>query len=461
MSIDAINSQYKHWLPIWTKCRDAIGGQECVHDAGETYLPRLSGQSNKEYEAYKSRALYFNASGRTLDGMTGLIFRKQPEIVAPSAMQPILDNVDMCGSPIVSFAEQLVDELIQVSRVGILVDYPEAVTIGMTLGQAQALGLRPYATIYKAESILDWRYESVGNAQTLVMVKLSESVDIQTGEYEYKTVEQLRILDIFEGRYRVRVYRKNESGWELFSEALPLMNNAPLRFIPFIFDSINGLDSDIKKPVMLDLVNVNLSHYRSSADYEHGLHFTGLPTPVFWGARMDDEKAITIGSAEALAFDDPSGHAEYLEFTGQGLSQLRTALEDKQAMMAALGSKMLASEKRAVESAETAMIHRSAEHSVLASISYSASAALTKMLQLLAEWARVSGEVSIKLNTDFAPQAMDAQMFQQLTQAYLTGAISYSEYFANLKEGEIIRSETTEEEEFERLQNREPVLDGA
>lgn len=461
MSIDARHPQYDKWLPVWAKCRHAIAGQEAVHAAGETYLPRLGGQTSQEYEAYKLRALYFNASGRTLDGMTGLIFRKKPEIVAPNAMQSILDNVDMCGSPIMSFAEQLVDELVQVSRVGILVDYPESATIGMTLGQAQAMGLRPYATIYKAESILDWRYQSVGNAQTLVMVKLSESVDIQTGEYEYKTVEQLRILDIFEGRYRVRVYRKNESGWELFSEALPLMNNAPLRFIPFIFDSINGLDSDIKKPVMLDLVNVNLSHYRSTADYEHGLHFTGLPTPVFWGARMDDEKAITIGSAEALAFDDPAGHAEYLEFTGQGLSQLRTALEDKQAMMAALGSKMLASEKKAAEAAETAMIHRSAENSVLASISYSASSALTKTIELLAEWARVSGEVSIRLNTDFAPQQMDAQMFQQLTQAYLTGAISYSEYFANLKDGEVIRAETTEEEEFERLQNREPVLDEA
>ena len=127
-------------------------------------------------------------------------------------------------------------------------------------------------------------------------------------------------------------------------------------------------------------------------------------------------------------------------------------------MMAALGSKMLASEKRTVESAETAMIHRSAENSVLSSISYSASAALTKMLQWLAEWSRVSGDISVTLNTDFAPQQMDAQMFQQLTQAYLSGAISYSEYFANLKDGEVIRAETTEEEELERLQDREPVL---
>jgi hypothetical protein len=40
----------------------------------------------------------------------------------------------------------------------------------------------------------------------------------------------------------------------------------------------------------------------------------------------------------------------------------------------------------------------------------------------------------------------------------MTGALSFEEYFANLKDGEIIRPETTEEEERERLQNAEPQL---
>jgi hypothetical protein len=194
------------------------------------------------------------------------------------------------------------------------------------------------------------------------------------------------------------------------------------------------------------------------ADYEHGLHFTGLPTPIFWGANFDDEGKFKLGSSEGMAFNNPQGHAEYLEFTGQGLSALRTALEDKQAMMAQLGSKMLTAEKRVVEAAETAAIHRSAENSILSSISYAGSSALTKMLEWLAMWANANGDVSVELNTDFLPTQMNPQMFAELTKAYMTGALSFEEYFANLKDGEIIRSETTEEEERERLQSAEPVL---
>jgi hypothetical protein len=458
--LDTTNPQYDKWQPIWKKCRDAIDGQEWVHEGGETYLPSPSESwSNKFYNSYKLRATYFNACGRTLDGMTGLIFRKKPELVYPAALEPIINDIDMAGSDLMAFAEQLVDELGRVSRVGILIDYPSTQTIGLTVAEAQTLGLRPYATIYKTESILDWRYERINNKQMLSMVKLKECKEVQVDEFEYKSVDLIRVLDLFEGRYRVRVYEKKESGYvQVGNDLFPLMNNAPIREIPFIFDSVNGLDSDIKKPLLLDLVNLNISHYRYDACYTHGLLFTGLPTPVFFGVILDDNDKINLGSTEALTFSNPDGHAEYLEFKGQGLQELREGLSKKEQQMASLGSRMLSPEKRAVESGEAAAIHRSAENAVLASLAHSASSALTRTLQWLAMWARASEEVSVTLNTDFMPKEMDANMFRELTNAYLTGAISYNTYFFKLKEGEVIREEVQEEEEQDRLETREPVL---
>lgn len=456
--LDTTNPQYDKWQPIWKKCRDAIDGQEWVHEGGETYLPNPAQWDATLYKAYKLRATYFNACGRTLDGMTGLIFRKKPELVYPAALEPIINDIDMAGSDLMAFAEQLVDELGRVSRVGILIDYPSTQTIGLTVAEAQTLGLRPYATIYKTESILDWRFERINNKQMLSMVKLKECKEVQVDEFEYKIVDLIRVLDLFEGRYRVRVYQKGEKEYELISEIFPLMNNAPIREIPFVFDSVNGLDSDVKKPLLLDLVNMNLSHYRLMADYKHGLLFTGLPTPVFWGAQLDDDDKINLGSTEALVFSNPDGHAEYLEFQGQGLSALKEAINTEVELMSALGSRMLSPEKRAVESGEAAAIHRSAENAVLASLAHSASSALTRALQWLAMWARASEDVSVTLNTDFMPKEMDSNMFRELTNAYLTGAISYNTYFFKLKEGEVIREEVQEEEEQDRLETREPVL---
>lgn len=458
-NLDAANEEYKKHLPLWQKCRDAIAGQEKIHEEGNKYLPELTGQEPSEYNKYKMRASFFNASGRTLDGMTGLIFRKAP-IVEQTGLDNIVADVDMSGSNLTAFAEAIVDELCQVSRVGILVDYPVVQTVGMTVGQREAMGIRPYASVYKAESILDWRYGRINNQNVLTYVKLCEFVEVQKDEFNYDKVKQLRILDLFEGRYRVRLYRSNEKGeWaQIEDDIFPLMNNAPIGAIPFIFASPTGIDSDCKKPVLLDLVNMNLSHYRSMADYEHGLHFTGLPTPVFWGARMEEGNTIALGSASALAFDDPQGHAEYLEFTGQGLTQLKDALTMKQDMMALLGSKILAADKKSAEAAETAAIHRASENSVLASIANGGSAALTKMMQWLSMWSGGNGEARVLLNTDYMPAEMSPQMFAELTKAYLSGTISYETYFAKLQDGEIIRADVKMDEERELLEPQEVTL---
>jgi hypothetical protein len=109
---------------------------------------------------------------------------------------------------------------------------------------------------------------------------------------------QYRVLDLIAaGRdsrhgvvkdvYRVRVFEVREvAGKEedvLISTAFPKINNEFLDEIPFRFIGIDNVDADVDEPPLIDLVDMNLSHYRSSADYEHGCHFTGLPTPVISG----------------------------------------------------------------------------------------------------------------------------------------------------------------------------------
>jgi len=38
-----------------------------IQDDGELYLPKLNEQADYAYKSYKGRALYYNATGRTVD----------------------------------------------------------------------------------------------------------------------------------------------------------------------------------------------------------------------------------------------------------------------------------------------------------------------------------------------------------------------------------------------------------
>ena len=458
MPVDTHHAEYDANLTAWTRARDLVAGEDAVKAKGETYLPRLPGQSDTEYAAYKLRAAFFNATGRTVDGLVGLVFRKDPTVVLPAALKALAEDVDLAGKTLPEFARRIVSEVVQVGRGGILVEYPKAEVRDRTADEVKAENLRPYMTFYPAEKILDWRTGRVNNRHTVTMVKLEESVDEPdpADEWKRKTATQIRVLELTTAGVQVSVWRKTETGW-IAVETFPLIIRGQVASeIPFVFVGPVDSTSEVQKAPIVDLVAVNLSHYRTSADYENGLHWTGVPTPVFIGQFLTRDGAevdtIRLGSSEGIHLTE-GGDAKYLEFEGSGLEGgLGKALERKEQHMAVLGARILANEKRAVEAAETAAIHRAGENSVLASLAQSVSKALTRALAGMAAWQGVDGEISFKLCTDYLPTPMDSQTLAALVAAWQAGALSQGELFEAFVAGEVIRSDkdpTEHESEIE------------
>ena len=87
MGVTTRHPQYAENEGKWQKCRDAFDGSEAVKARGETYLPKLGGQSSDDYDAYSERALYYNATARTIQGWLGCVFRKDPQIAVPDSIQ--------------------------------------------------------------------------------------------------------------------------------------------------------------------------------------------------------------------------------------------------------------------------------------------------------------------------------------------------------------------------------------
>ncbi|AZR93919.1 hypothetical protein BBB39_09155 [Bordetella trematum] len=455
MPVDTRHPLYMAAAPRWERCRTALQGQDAVHAAGTKYLPKLAGQDQEEYDAYKGRALFYGATARTEEAMIGMVFRKEPTVTLPSALQPMIADADLAGTPVDTFIEKVTQEVVDVTRVGVLVDYPVASGGFMTVGQAQAAGMRPYLATYKAEAIINWRTARIRGVSQLVLVVLSETYTEQKDEFAAEEKTQYRVLDLADGGYRVRIFRGSLTVPEI--EYTPLMRGQRLPYIPFVLIGRNGESIDPQKPVLLDLVDVNMSHYRGSADYEHALHFTALPTAVVTGHQMQAGETLKIGSAEAWVFGEPDSKAKYLEFSGQGLSSIKESLERKEGMMATLGARILAPEKRDAEAAETAKIHRAGENSVLGGITLGVSRSLAKAFMWAAEWAGApAGEVDVQLNTEFFPVGLSAQDLTALVNALQTGAISPETFFDNMRRGGVVQDGVTFEEERDRIEAAGP-----
>lgn len=458
MAVDTQHEEYAEHYDQWERCEHAAEGQDEIHEYGIKYLPRLSGQTDEEYKAYKKRALFYNATQRTIDGLTGLMFIKPPVIETPAGMEALVADVSMTGVSLHQFAEMIAEEVVKIGRCGVLVDHPP-MTEALTVAQAQSLGMRPYMRLYDAECIVNWKTQRIAGAEVLTMVVLEEKYEVEEDEFKSECEEQYRVLDLPEGIYRQRIFRKNNKGdWIVVYEIYPQSQGRPIARIPFEFFGVRDNTPCVDKPPLLDLVDVNLSHYRTTADYEHGLHFTGLPTPVVTGFYPDDTTSFRIGSGTAWILPDPAAKAFYLEFSGQGLSELREALKSKESMMATLGARILAPEKRVAETAQTAAIHRAGENSVLASMAQAISIGITHCLEYMANWAGIAGDVSMEVNRDYLPNSMTYQDVAELVKSWQAGAISHETLFDNLVKGDLISEGISFMDEKERIDMTPPGM---
>jgi hypothetical protein len=436
MGIQSEHPEFAKNKNVWKKADDFYQGEEAVKDQGVVYLPPLTNSQGKEsYDSYKNRALFYDATFRTVQGITGLGVWKSPVINVPDSMQDIIQQESM---------KHTIRELLKTGRSGLLVDMPSD-------------GKIPYIVPYDVSNIINWREDEDG----LILVVLQEASYEPSNEDEYqqKLVTRFRELLLDDtGKYMVRIWGHLQEGdrdeWVIEEEIFPTKMGARMDYIPFIFINAEESDStEIVKPPLLGVVNAKLVHYRVSADYAHGLHWTALPTPWVSGAsQMQKDTTLEIGSGVAWLLPETNCRAGYLEFTGQGLDPLSKALEETEKLMASLGARLLDKQRTGVEAAETARIRQSGEMSILGSLVTSVGHGYELAGKYVADWMNANPEdVSIEMNVDFVKQRLGPQELTSLVQAHQSGGLSLEALVYNLETGEMLPPGTTAEEELDRL----------
>lgn len=454
MPVNTKHPQYEEYIDKWVRCRDAVTGEDAVKESGKKYLPQLSGQTTDDYDAYKMRAGYFNASGRTVDAMVGMLFRTKPDVTFQESKEDLLQAITKDFRSLDVFLLAAAREVLITSRFGVLVD-------------ADRAGKAPYITGYQAEDIINWRTELVNGRLQLSMVCLQEKgADPSADPFQHTYKNRIRVLMLDStGTYTQQIWQEKEDSqgtdrdrWFLVEELVPVIRGVRLSYIPFVFIGSQDLTPDVDDPIMLDLVNVNLSLYRTMADLEHGRHFTALPTP--WAAGFDIKNELKLGSQSAWVTDEPTASCGFLEFTGTGLGALENAVKQKKEEMAVLGVRMLETDKLAAEAADTHRLKRSGEASVLSSVARSISSGMTAALTWFADWAAAGTKQPVcMLNQDFNDFTIDPQMVTAMVTAVQGGLMSWESFFFNMQRGHAISEDVTMEDEKQLIAKGHPGLD--
>lgn len=437
----------------WDRCRDAASGGDAVKAKREVYLPRLSGQKpggegDKAYANYLLRALYFNGVDRTATGLAGAVFRKPASVAnVPDVVEDHLKDVTQTGVSIQAMAYRVLGEVINPGRFGVLLD----------VQKSEEVSPRPTWLPYCAEDIVNWRTRVVDGDTVLTLLVLRECYQEQkkaNDEFELENKTRYRVCrllltgdgDELTRSYEVSLWEKvkdaqGQETWRQSDLQTPHRRGAPLTEIPFTFFGPDGVGPDVCKPPLLDLVDVNLSLFRNSADFEHGLHYLGIPQP--WVTGLGPSGTLSIGPSRVWTLNDANAKVGMLEFTGSGLGTLREAMADKRQLMATLGGRLLESQKTGQETAEAVKMRHSGEHAVLSSMAQAVAQGMTWLLRKHLWWAgfedATTKDAAVALNTDFLQATITPDVLRVLLLALQAGELTFEDWYYVLERAEVVR----------------------
>lgn len=416
MGVKTLHPQYEESLPKWKKVRHAIAGDLKVYlrNVGKNEPDKAYG--DRRQQEYEDGAICYNFTKRTLSGMVGSVMRKDPEQIIPSQLDYLLKNADGSGVGLWQSVQDALMEIDSIGRGGILVDAPNIEAA--TMAEQNAGLLRPVIAYYTAENIINWRLKRHGSINKVVMIVLRESYEYTDDENEFRTHcgEQYRVLDIYDGKYRQRIFKFGFKG-ELLGdeyEIFPNLGNVPVDEIPFTFIGASNNDSTIDDAPLLPLAELNIGHFRNSADNEESSFVVGQPTLFISPGDAMSLEQFKEANPNGIKMGSRTGHnigaggsAELIQADPNNLAKENMLSKETQAIQ--IGAQLITPTQQIT--AESARLQRGADTSVMATISNNVSEAYTRALKWVAGMMSISEgvEIEFKLNTEFFLQQMTAQ----------------------------------------------------
>jgi hypothetical protein len=351
----------------------------------------------------------------------------------------MIDDATGHGVPLDEFSRAVVSEMLLTHRAGILVDYPETSEGPLTRAEVAAAQLRANLLLYPAESIINWRMTKIGGVMKWSLIVLVEYVEaVDPDGFGSTTDKQYRVLRLENGNYIQEIYDSEE---RLINVIEPRDGfGDPWKEIPFAF-------APAGQSPLLDIAEVNLAHYRNSAEFEDSCYLAGQPTPYFSGLSMSWVKeqmkgGVMLGSRTAVLL--PVGAAAgLLQANPNPLAQV--GMQDKENQLMKIGARII-QDARGNETENAARMRFAGQTSPLSVIVAQAETLIEKALAWAAQYMGTSDAGEFDLNKEFYESRLDPQEVSASMMLLDRGIIATTDVRAMMRENGTLDANRTDDE---------------
>ena len=449
MPVSTQHPDYSKYLPIWTQTRDAVRGSVAVKEKKYHYLPvpdndsvdDRKGTETARYRQYIKRALFTNFTGRTKNALVGAAFRKEPVVNLPNDLEYLANDATGDGLSLTQLVKDELSNLMETGRSILLVDYPQT-DENVTVEDVQRLRLRASITPFTAEQVINWKSGVINGKRMLTSVTIAEHYLATQDEFGHESKVQYRVLRLSEEGYTQQIYREEEPYTDEFFPKKADGSN--WQEIPLIFIGSKNNDATIDDAPLSDIAEVNLAHFRNSADYEESCFLVGQPS-LFITHSLSPEQfrefnphGIKLGSRAGHVLGE-TGSASLLQANENQL--VMRAMEAKEQQMVAIGARII-TDRADRETAEAARIRFASENSVLGDVVGNLSQAIVKCIGWVGEFMGVeTGETTFMINREFYDKSIDPQEIMSMVTLLDRQVVAEKDIFDRIKSGGLVDPE--------------------
>lgn len=432
MNLTEKHPDYIANIDIWQMIDD-VCSNVAVKANKKKYLPvpESFGDSNR-YDEYLQRAVFYGVTGTTLASYVGSAFNSLPAFNRPDDLSHLDINADGAGRSIYQVSQRMLRQILKNYRVGVYVDFPQ-VEASRSRADDKSKNAYPMIHVINAANVLDWDTVIIGNQRKISFVKIFETVTTRSDDgFTQEVNEQYRILRLRDGVYTVQVYKYIDGKPEYEDEQTPTdYNGRKWDYIPFTFCGAVDNSEDIHNPPVFDLADLNLAHYRNSADVEESGFIVGQPIYSYPNVTEEQYKLM---QDENVAVGSSRGFPTKVEIVQAGENNLATALmEKKWAQMKEMGARLIevGSGNKTATQAES---DSSVQHSVISLAVSNISEALTVALRWCARYSLPNydldfDELSYTISQDFNKPTFSQEKAKRLYDACVAEFLPWYVWF--------------------------------
>lgn len=462
--VDVKHPQYMHRVDDWDAVAVCVAGRHALLAGGTRWLPHpsdapaVTDADGSRYKNYQARAAFVNATGRTLQGLLGIVFAEAVSIELTGQLSVLEKDVDGRNISLLQMARGMLSQNLQRGRGGILVDWD-----GSFMDTQAKLG-RALLRFFTAKQIINWRV--VGNKTKLVVIRWEEFDDLEDDFNQYKVIYWLELRIKKDGKAYSRLWRDSSasataggSGGAAITDLLPIMiGGKHADALPFRWLGAMDNDAEPDVPPLADLAHMNIMHFQAEADIAEISHLVGNPTLVVSGittqwAKTMFPNGVFLGSTEGLQLP-VNADAKIIQAEDRNMPLVLA--ERRESQMAKLGAKLV-ERGGGVRTATQAQDEAQTDNSILSLCAANVEDCINQALELAAGYTGGKGTGKITLPKKYDIALLDSQAITALLAGVQQGTILLEDFVRYTQKIGVADPTETPEMIMDKLRNQAPI----